>query len=229
MPKIHVLLTKEEIDEHKISEEQIMVVFDVLLATTTIISALKDGAKEVIPVLDMAEARQTFEELGDDDCILAGEYDGLTLDGFYSPNPLALRDVVKDQTLILSTTNGTVAVKKSASAHKVYCASLLNNLSVSKKIKTDHTDQTIVIVCAGSGGVFNIEDFYGAGHLLSELLAETSYDLTDSAFAALTFYEGLKDQPTQVLQKSSVGRMLSKHQLDHVLEFVAQKSIRSRA
>ncbi|WP_369404979.1 2-phosphosulfolactate phosphatase [Piscibacillus salipiscarius] len=96
-------------------------------------------------------------------------------------------------------------------------------------MKTDHTDQTIVIVCAGSGGVFNIEDFYGAGHLLSELLAETSYDLTDSAFAALTFYEGLKDQPTQVLQKSSVGRMLSKHQLDHVLEFVAQKSIRSRA
>lgn len=224
MPKVHVLLKKEEIDEDKINDQQIMVVFDVLLATTTIISALKNGANEVIPVMDHVEARKKAYEINEENCILAGEYGGLTLEGFLSPNPIALRSVVGNQTLILSTTNGTVAIKKSANAKQVLCASIINARAVSQKIKVDHEHDTIVIVCAGSGGQFNSEDFYGAGYLISLLLEDTDYELSDAAFAAYTFYEHLENQPLEVMKKSSVGKMLSRHHLDDVLEYVAQKS-----
>ncbi|SEQ61954.1 2-phosphosulfolactate phosphatase [Piscibacillus halophilus] len=224
MSKIHLLLKKEEIDETKINDQQIMVVFDVLLATTTIISALKDGAKEVIPVKDHVEAKREAYGLDHDEYILSGEYAGATLEGFQSPNPLTLRDVVNNKTLILSTTNGTVAIKKSVKANRVYIASLLNGEAVSGRIVDEHLNQSIVLVCAGSGGQFNIEDFYGAGYLIDLLLEKASFDLSDAALAAYKFYVSSKNEPQKILKQSAVGQMLCRNQLEDVIDYVALKS-----
>src|SRR5699024_3070954 len=129
MMKIHLLWKKEEINESRISDDKIAVVFDVLLATSTIASCLASGAKRVIPVLNEAEALEKSKTLHygqADDVLLAGESDGVTIDGFVDPVPAVLNEQVPGKTVILSTTNGTVAIRKAAMAKKVYTASLLN-------------------------------------------------------------------------------------------------------
>lgn len=82
MRKIHLLLKKEEIDEQKISENKVAVVFDILLATSTITSALEFGAKQVIPVLNGTDAEKIASTMNGEDCVLVGEYQGKTIDGF---------------------------------------------------------------------------------------------------------------------------------------------------
>ena len=110
MTKIHLLMKKEEIQAVKIADRnKYAVVLDVLLATTTIVSALKDGAKEVIPVLHSNEAMELAKGFQQGECVLAGELDAKPIDGFIYPSPTLIGESIKGKTLILSTTNGTVA------------------------------------------------------------------------------------------------------------------------
>lgn len=150
MTKIHLLMKKEDIREEKIVEgNKVVVVLDILLATTTIVSALKDGAKDVIPVLDRNEAIELAKEYHQDECILAGELDAKPIDGFVYPSPTIIKETINGKTLILSTTNGTVALRRSSSANKVYIASLLNNPAIAGAIQKVTMDHTILIICSG--------------------------------------------------------------------------------
>lgn len=134
MGKIHLLLKKEELDQQKVKDNKIVIVFDILLATSTISSALEFGAKEVIPVLNGREAQKEVIGRQEGSYVLVGEYEGKTLDGFLSPNPLELRERISGKTVILSTTNGTVALKGASSAKTVYAASLVNNQAVASYV-----------------------------------------------------------------------------------------------
>lgn len=227
MRKIHLLLKKEEIDEQKISENKVAVVFDILLATSTITSALEFGAKQVIPVLNGTDAEKIASTMNGEDCVLVGEYQGKTIDGFLSPNPIELKDKLNGKTVILSTTNGTVAIKKSSHAKTVYAASILNSKSIVDHLLKHHqNNETVILVCAGSSGEFNVEDFYGAGYFIDCLLHETPSDLelTDSAFAAHCFYKG-NNKNRDILRQSRIGRKLIKYGFEREVEFVSQESI----
>ncbi len=85
--KIHVLTKKEELDGVRVPGK-VVVVLDILFATTTMVTALAHGATEVIPVLDEAAARAESERYGD--CVVAGELHAETIAGFAHPAPLAL-------------------------------------------------------------------------------------------------------------------------------------------
>lgn len=225
MGKIHVLMRKEEIDPQQIAGK-VAVVFDVLLATSTITAALQKGATEVVPVLNEAEALSEAAKRTEGSFILSGEYGGLTLDGFISPSPLGLRDRVVGKSLILSTTNGTVAIKKSAAAEKVFVACLLNGEAVAKAIHRFYENETLVLVCSGSMERFCLEDFYGAGYFLDCLIGEdeTGWELTDSARAALFFYRGNKDS-AGMLGTARVGKMLSGFGKEEDLRYVARRGV----
>lgn len=226
MAKIHLLMKKEEIDQQKLSGNKTIVIFDILLATSTITAALEFGAKEVIPVLDGKEAMEIAEGIKHNDKILIGEYNGATLEGFQSPNPLALRNVVNGKTIILSTTNGTIALKKAMTAKKVYAASILNSQSVVNHIHQTNDDETIVLVCAGSFGHFNLEDFYGAGYFIDCILnSSIHFEMTDASLAALHFYRGSKENEIEILAESRVGKMMLDYGYEEELNFVSQKSI----
>lgn len=227
MGKIHLLLKKEEIDQHKIKDNKIVIVFDILLATSTISSALEFGAKEVVPVLDGLEAQKEAAGRPDGSYALVGEYQGKTLDGFLSPNPLELKEQIAGKTVILSTTNGTVALKGSASAKTIYAASLLTNRSIADHVLKHMEEETILIVCAGSSGEFSVEDFYGAGHFIDCLVGEDmeNWEMTDSAFAARQFFLGNKEKGKAVLRESRVGRMLTKYGYDKEIDFVSHKNL----
>ncbi|MBT2738481.1 2-phosphosulfolactate phosphatase [Bacillus sp. ISL-7] len=227
MTKIHLLMKKEEIREEKIADgNKIAVVLDILLATTTIVSALKDGAKEVIPVLHSKEAIELANQYQQDECILAGELDAKPIDGFVYPSPTLIRESIKGKTLILSTTNGTVALRKSSSANKVYIASMLNNPAVASSLQKVSEDQTILIICSGNSGEMSLEDFYGAGHLLDCLLKNSEYELTDAAKTALYFYRG-QDDAYEILLDSYVGKILDKYNQHPDLMVASAKGITS--
>jgi 2-phosphosulfolactate phosphatase len=223
--KIHVLTRKEELDSLRVAGK-IVVVIDVLFATSTMVAALAHGAREIIPVLDEAAARAEDARRGPGTCVLAGELYAETLPGFVHPAPLALlAHGVKDRTVIYSTTNGTVAISLAAAARRVYCGALLNAAQLVGHILTEHPRDTVVLVCSGSGANFNFEDFYGAGCFVERFARALgpAADLSDAARAARVVY---RNSPLpQALLECRLGRMMSARGLRHEVEFACQTDL----
>ena len=220
--KLHVLTRKEEFDSVRIAGK-VVVVIDILFATTTMVAALAHGAREVIPVLDEAAARAEDQRRGAGASVLAGELYAETLPGFVHPAPLALvAHGVKDRTVIYSTTNGTVAMSLAAGAKRIYCGALLNARRLAEHILTAHAGDTVLLVCSGSGGNFNFEDFYGAGCLVERFAQApgSMTDLSDAARAAQTLY---RHSPIpHALLECRLGRMMSARGLKHEVEFACR-------
>lgn len=223
--KVHVLLKKEEIDTDKLNHDHVVVVLDVLLATSTITACLAAGAREVYPVLHEQEAIQLARDIAKNNPIVAGEMAGETIRNFEDPLPLSLRNKVKDRSVILSTTNGTVAIKKASRAKEVYIASLLNMQAIVNKLCQSNVNDTIIIVCSGSQNSFCMEDFYGAGSIvdaLSKTMKPKSFSVTDSARNAQLFYEAYKNQALAILEQSKVGEQMLELGLEAELSYVSK-------
>jgi len=215
-----VLTKKEELDSVRVPGK-VVIVLDILFATTTMVAALAHGAKEVIPVLDEAAARTQAQGLAKDLYVLAGELYAETLPGFAHPAPLSLLEHgVEGKTLIYSTTNGTVAMTQAARAARVYCGALLNARALADHIVARHPRETVLIVCSGSGNNFNFEDFYGAGYVVECFLQHVG-DLSDAAKAALTLYRHAR--APEALLDCRVGRMMAARGLAREVEFACRR------
>lgn len=223
--KIHVLTRKEELDAVR-AAGKVAIVLDVLFATSTIAAALAHGARAVIPTLDEVSARAQAKRHLDGSYVLAGELYAQTLPGFAPPTPLALAaHGVAGKDVIYSTTNGTVALRDAAEAEAVYAAALLNGAAVVDRVLARHRDRTLLIVCSGSVGNFNLEDFYGAGYLVDLIAARLGdrLDFSDAARAAWAIYRSAEPLPR--LLDCRVGRMMVEHGLQREVEYAAQRSI----
>jgi 2-phosphosulfolactate phosphatase len=220
--KIHVLLKKEELDAQRLPGKTV-IVLDILFATSSIVAAMAHGAAEVIPTLDGAAAQAEAARHPTETCVLSGELNADTLPGFVHPTPLALlTENLAGKTLVYSTTNGTVAVAKSREADHVYAASLLNGEAVVAHIAQHHADETVLIVCSADN--FNLEDFYGAGYLVSLFAKQPQeHEFTDAALAAWLLHE--KNEAGECLRRARVGRMMLDRRLDREVDFAAQKSL----
>ena len=221
MQKVHVLLTKEELDHQRL-EGRVVIVLDVLFATTSALTALQAGASAVIPTLDAEHARSIAASLAPARTVLSGELDAETLPGFVHPTPLALlRQDLQDRILIYSTTNGTVALHKAQAAAQVYAASLRNAQATIQHVLREHAHSTVLVVCAGSSAQFNLEDFYGAGllvHGLQQAPGPRSY--SDAALAAGLLMQG--SDALRCLRASRVGRLMTSRGLDAEVDYAAQ-------
>jgi 2-phosphosulfolactate phosphatase len=220
--KVHVLAKKEDLDTVRVAGKAV-VVLDILFATTTMVTALAHGAQEVVPVEDEDAARREAAKRPSGRYVLSGELYADTLPGFAHPAPLALLEHgVKGKTVIYSTTNGTVALTRCAGAASVYCGALLNARRLAEHVAARHARETVLLVCAGSGNNFNIEDFYGAGYFVERLadLLGASADLSDSAKAARALYRNAS--APEVLLDSRVGRMMCARGLRHEVEFACR-------
>ena len=215
--KVHVLTKKEELDSVRVAGK-VVVVLDILFATTTMVTALAHGAKEIVPVADESAARACAADFPG--CVLAGELYAETLPGFAHPAPLALvAHGVQDKSVVYSTTNGTVAMTQAAGAARVYCGALLNARALVEHIVARHERETILIVCSGSGNNFNFEDFYGAGYFV-ECLREHVRDFSDAAKAALALFQHAR--APDALLDCRVGRMMAARGLAHEVEFASR-------
>ena len=221
--KIHVLTKKEELDTVRIAGK-VVVVLDILFATTTMVSALAHGAREVVPVLDEKAARERCMDFTDGSYVLSGELMAETIAGFAHPAPLALLEHgVRGKTVVYCTTNGTVAMGRAAGAAAVYCGALLNVGRLVDHIVAEHARDTVLIVCSGSANNFNLEDFCGAGAFVArfaERLGEAA-DFSDAARAALGYYR--QARLPEALLECRVGRMMQRRGLAREVEFAARE------
>lgn len=220
--KVHVLTKKEELDHVRLPGK-VVIVLDILFATSTMVTALAHGAREVIPVLDEAAARAQAASLAAGSFVLAGELYAETLPGFAHPAPLSLLEHgIEGKSVVYSTTNGTVALAQAAGAAHVYCGALLNARALAEHVVAAHPRETVLVVCAGSGNNFNFEDFFGAGCFVerfAERLGEAA-DLSDAAKAAQVLYRGAR--APQALLDCRVGRIMASRGLAREVEFVCR-------
>lgn len=215
MPRLDVLLKREDLATTPIAD-RVCIVLDVLFATTTIVTALAHGADAVWPAQDREEALAIAARLPAP-VRLAGEYLAEPLEGFDSPLPLALSATLSaGDHLVYATTNGTLALRQAAGARVVYAAALVNVRATLLHVLAHHPDADVLIVCSGSMGRANLEDFRGAGEFAAAF-APHDYLFGDAAIAALAMRSGLG--ATQALHVSRVGRMMAERgaeiEIDH--------------
>ena len=145
-----------------------VIVVDVLRATTSIICAIKNGAKQVVPAGDAGEAVSISSRLGGG-CVLAGERGGLRLNGFalgnspfeFSPENVAGKSVV------LSTSNGTGTINTVQDAKHVLIGAMINRTAVAKKAL--ELGEDVIIACAGTDGHVSADDICAAGAIADAL------------------------------------------------------------
>lgn len=224
--KVHVLTHKAEILSEKL-EDKVVIVLDILFATSSIVAAMSQGCTCVIPTPSSDEALEKSKNPEYSRFILSGELNADTLPGFAHPTPMSLiSSNIKGNGLIYCTTNGTVALHDSQNASSVYAGSLLNGQAIVQKIIQDHKGSTILIVCSGSQDRFNLEDFYGAGQLVSYLSNQSGFkdaQYSDSSIAAQHIYE--TGNGFELLKKSRVGQMMIHRNLEHEIAYAAQENI----
>lgn len=228
---VEVLLKKEEMNERNVKESTVVVVFDILLATSTIVTCLAANAKAIYPVINKMEAIAIEGSLigtgvSEKDILLAGEINAMMVEGFLHPTPIFLSKYIQNKHLILLTTNGTLAIKRAANAKTIFITSLLNSAAVARKIINDYESADVNVICSGSNGKFCLEDFYGAGYFINQL---TTFHhrtvLSDSALTAKLFYKSYMDKSREILFQSSVGNILQKIGLQADIDFVSQKDL----
>ncbi len=115
-----------------------VIVVDVLRATTTIIHALSNGATQVLPQPSVESARTAFADC-DGSALIGGERGGKIVDGFHHGNsPIEYTsEIIAGKTLILATTNGTVAMERCRAANRVLIGAMINVGAVAELVKNE--------------------------------------------------------------------------------------------
>ncbi|RPI00951.1 MAG: 2-phosphosulfolactate phosphatase [Calditrichaeota bacterium] len=188
----------------------VAVVADVLRATSTIVTALYNGCKTVIPVKEIDEALAVAAELPSGQYILGGERQGKRIPGFMAGNSPQDFDrvAVADKIVITTTTNGTRALVNCAAAEKVFVLSFLNLTAIAESILKLGND--VSMVAAGIYGDFSLEDSVCCGFLMNELLAQAhgEFELTEEAQRIAELARTYKGHADQLLLESPHGQYL---------------------
>ncbi len=169
--------------------ESVAVVIDVLRATTTMIHALAAGCEAVWPVEEVEEARRIAGGMRAGRVLLGGERDGLPLPGFdvgNSPSEYTCSRC-KGTTLVITTTNGTRALLRAASAARTLIAGFVNYSAVCEILGNEV--RPIDLVCAGFNGEIALEDALLAGAFVEFLCEHGSVVLNDAARLAWDCFE----------------------------------------
>ncbi len=153
--------------------ETTCVVFDILRATSSMITGLANGAVEIWPVQTIEQARELRAKMPD--IILGGERNGDRIEGFdVGNNPLEYA-ALKGRRIATTTTNGTVALRACDDAKRVLVGAILNLDALRAEIALE---KSVLLVCAGTFETLALEDVVAAG-MLARLFPEA--DLSDAA------------------------------------------------
>jgi 2-phosphosulfolactate phosphatase len=196
------------------------VVFDVLRATSSIITGLDSGVESFIPVRTLEEARDLKSK--NPNLLLAGERGGLSPKGFDLGNSPEEFQNVKGRNVILTTTNGSVAIESVKSAQSVLIGALLNIDALANYLFTHHPN-SLLLVCAGTGEEFSLEDAIAAGALVARLSGDEG--LSDSAMITRSLYEQVGDDFYEWLRHTQNGMHLRKIGKEADIRWCAQFSV----
>lgn len=173
--KLDIIISAGDIKEEKVIGKTVVII-DMLRATSVITTAITNGCEEVVPVLSIDEAMDIARK-DRDNCILGGERKALKIEGFDCSNsPLEYsREIVKNKRIILTTTNGTRAIKGCEKAKNIFIGAMINAKAVAKQLALLRED--VVIVNAGTYDEFSMDDFICSGYIIDALLGMTDLSL----------------------------------------------------
>ncbi|MBB5232628.1 2-phosphosulfolactate phosphatase [Deinococcus budaensis] len=205
----------------------VVLVVDVLRATTTAVTYLERGADALLLTVTPELALSLRAGAGGGDAVLlGGERGGLPLPGFdFGNSPAEAADQnFTGKTVVMNTTNGTGAAHVAAQTGKhVLLAALINAHAAARRARALATEE-IAIVCAGTDGRAGLEDVYAAGVLAEYLLAMGVFTVDDGARIALTIRRNAGN-PIEALGSSGHGQHLARLGLEGDVRHAAQVSI----
>lgn len=215
-PTLHTVISPKLLDIYDISNS-IVVIIDVFRATSTIATALYNGASRVIPVAEVNTCIQIGQKVGG---ITAGERDGKVIEGLEHGNSPAEypRNIIEGKTLVLTTTNGTrllhMALKNGAS--EIITGSFPNLSAV-----CDHlvkSNKNVILGCSAWKDRVNIEDTLFAGAVINEI--ETAFTIhCDSSLMASELYRQQKNNMNSFIRKTTHWHRLAAYGLEKDLEY----------
>lgn len=190
-------------------KNSIVVIIDVLRATSTICTALYNGASRVIPVASVEECVNIGRAIGG---ITAGERDGKIAEGLVHGNsPFEYpREFVENKTLVLTTTNGTKLLHMAKDAVQIITGSFPNISAVCDYLIAQN--QNVILGCAAWKDRVNMEDTLFAGAVVNRIKAHFDVNC-DSAIAAETLYNTAKDDIYTFMQQASHYKRLANYGL----------------
>ncbi len=216
-------MTRQEIEPEKLSNATVVVI-DVFLATTTLLTILENGARSVLPVASLAEAEEVGEALERSRLLRGGEQDAEKIEGYdLGPFPEEYTpEVVGGKDVIFVTTNGTRAISSAGPAKELLIGCIRNAPAVARYLEASGTE-SVYVVCAGSAGRFTLEDFLGASAILSRLNGDgylNDWRLNDAAWLALEFAERYEGREKVALKRGRAGRWFLENDMAKEFEFV---------
>ncbi|MDA1017179.1 MAG: 2-phosphosulfolactate phosphatase [Planctomycetota bacterium] len=202
--------------------DKVVVVIDVLRATTTITHALASGATEIIPFRDVEAARDFAKQ--DDSVLLCGERNERRVDGFdlgNSPRDYT-SEVVAGRRIAFTTTNGTAALHHCRAARNIILAAFVNLSAVTEVLLRIEQQDDVVIVCAGTCGEITLEDMLLAGAVVDGGIAR-SHKNDQAQFSELLWKSMDWDQARleRWLRRSQGGRNLITSGFEDDIAFAA--------
>jgi 2-phosphosulfolactate phosphatase len=226
MNNLEVVFTPEEIKNRRLSDK-LIVVIDVLRASSTIVTALACGCRGLVPILSPEQAKEKAQQFKKEEVLLGGEREGRKIKGFdlgNSPREYQ-KEIVEDRIIIFSTTNGVKTLERVRGAFRIIIASFLNlqaTFNYCSKFQGD-----ILLACAGKEGYFSLEDTVCAGMLINSLrdiYSDTCQEV-DANLTAQVLYKKFGNNILEMLRKSQHGRYLESIGLRKDLEFCSQLDI----
>jgi 2-phosphosulfolactate phosphatase len=228
---LDVALLPSLIDPDSLQNRTVVVV-DVLRATTTIIHALHNGCQQVLPQPSI-EAALARHQAFNGTSLIGGERGGRIVDGFHHGNsPIEYTpEVIANKTLILTTTNGTVAMEHCRSANRILIGAMVNLGAVARLVEDD---PCVTVVCSGTDRRITSEDVIFAGALIERLIqnrqsaGKTIGRLTDMAMIAMNHWQNTQrlvndDKPlAEFFRTAGGGINLVKIGNDHDIVFAAK-------
>lgn len=211
----------------------VCVVFDVLRATTTMVTALANGAAAIIPVQEIADALAVRQR--QPDVLLAGEREGVRIGpelangvGFdlgNSPREF-VRSAVAGKTIVMTTTNGTRALRACQRAQITFAGSFLNLTLTAEAIQKAMASE-VLVVCSGTFDQASYEDVLGAGALCDRLWgAFVTNQIADSAHMARELFLAARpDLAAHLSRARNARRLLSRPDLREDVAFSLQQDV----
>jgi 2-phosphosulfolactate phosphatase len=211
--KLDVVFTPRELSAGETTGRTVVVI-DVLRATTTICAALHHGARAVVAAADAEEATRLAQALGPPDVLLAGERNMVRIPGFQAGNSPGemTAGAVHDKTVVMTTTNGTVALLATGASREVVVGAAVNLTVVGDHLREALDARgELLILCAGREREFGMDDAYVAGLLAVRALGGTRRrrGLNDAALVVVDLVVRYRERVERVLQLSGAGRDLA--------------------
>lgn len=201
------------------NDDNVVVVVDILRATSAICTAFHNGVHRIIPVSTVEEARAKKDE----GFMVASERDGYVLDfADFGNSPFNFtKEKVKGKEIVYSTTNGTRCINMANHSKAVTIGSFLNLTALSEWLIQQ--EAPVLIFCASWKDRFSLEDTIYAGALAEKLMNSGQFDsICDAVTASLDLWDiAKKDLNGYVLKAAQKGRLAEKG-LDDCIEFCHQ-------